>query len=132
VELKKDKVVIYGLGTLAQYVADLPTDAELSGMMTEAKANKNLARKNATNHYMVEIILRVSQHYGDESPTYKRFDAGELHGATDNDFWFALKRVKRQAAALLANLATEGLLQSHLDTLDQYITDMNDAMEEQN
>ena len=111
--------------------ADLPTDVELSGLMMEATAAKNAIRKEATTYCQVEIILRVSQHYGDESPVLKRFNAGELHTASDNDFWFALKRIKRQATALLPNLVDEGLEQSHLDTLADYITDMDDAMEAQ-
>lgn len=108
--------------------ADLPTDVELSGMMAEATAAKNLVRKNATDHCMVQVMLRVSQHYGEDSPTLKRFRAGDLHTATDHGFWLVLKRIHRQATLLLAALAPEGLTQAHLDTLAQFISDMNDSL----
>jgi len=108
--------------------ADLPTDVELSGMMAEATAAKNEVRKDATDHCMVQIMLRVSQHFGADSPTLKRFRAGELHTATDHGFWLVLKRIHRQATLLLADLAPEGMTQAHLDTLAQFITDMNDAL----
>ena len=108
--------------------SDLPDDVELTGMMVETTANKNQLRKAATDHCAVEIMLRVSQHYGEDSPTLKRFRAGELYTTTDHGCWLVMKRILRQATLLLAELSTEGLAQSHLDTLAQYITDLNDAM----
>lgn len=123
-----DQLRIDALETDRVAFADLPSDVELSGMMAEATAAKNLVRKNATDHCMVQVMLRVSQHYGDDSPTLKRFRAGELHTATDHGFWLVLKRIHRQATLLLADLAPEGLTQAHLDTLAQLITDMNDAL----
>lgn len=119
---------IDGLETARVAFADMPTDVELSGMMTEATAAKNQVRKDATDHCMVEVMVRVSQHYGDKSPTLKRFRAGELHTATDHGFWLVLKRIHRQATLLLADLAPEGLTQAHLDTLADFITEMNDAL----
>ena len=108
--------------------SDLPTDAELSGMMSEATAAKNLVRKNAVDHASVEIMLRVSQRFGEGSPTYNRFRANELHTSSDHQCRLVLKRIHRQGTLLLADLASEGLLQDHLDTLDTFITDLDDAL----
>ena len=96
--------------------------------MAEATAAKNLVRKNATEYCGLEIMLRVSQHFGEGSPTYKRFRAAELYSSTDHECWLVLKRIKRQGTMLLTDLATEGLTAAHLDTLATYITNMNTTM----
>lgn len=126
-----DQNRIDGIKLARNNFSDLPTDLELSGSMTLATAAKNLVRKNATDYCAVQILIRVSQHFGEDSREYRQFDASELYSATDNDYWFALKRVKRLANGLLATLSTEGLLQDHLDTLGDFITEMDEAMEAQ-
>lgn len=119
---------INALKTKLEAFADLPDDVELSGMMSQATEAKNLARKAMADHCAIEIVLRVSQRYGEDSTVMKRFRAGELYSATDHGCWLVGKRIHRQASLLLAELATEGLTQDHLDTLSDLITDMNNAM----
>ncbi len=119
---------ITAIADLREAFADLPTDAELSGMMSEATAAKNLVRKNAVEFATIEIMLRVSQHYGEGSPTYNRFRAKELYSSSDHQCWLVLKRVHRQGTMLLADLAPEGLTVAHLNTLADYITALNAAL----
>lgn len=111
--------------------SDMPSDMELSGTMMIATVAKNKLRKQATDHCMVQIMLRVEQHFGSDSLNFKRFQAADLHSESDAGFWLVLKRIHRQASNLLATLAPQGLQQVHLETLATLTTDFNDALEAQ-
>lgn len=108
--------------------ADLPDDMELSGMMAEATAAKDLLRKEATDFAMVQIMVRVALKFGEDTPTYRRFRADELHTATSDGFWKVIKRIHRQATALLPQLTAEGLTPAIVGILEVFGTDYNAAL----
>lgn len=108
--------------------ADLPTDVELSGIMSVATAAKNKVRQDTTEFCAKEIMLRVSQHYGEGSPNYNRFRFSDLYTSSDHGLWLVLKRIHRQATLLATPLAAEGLTAAHLSSLEGYINDLNSAL----
>jgi len=129
-----DQTRINALDAALEAFTDLPTDIELSGIMMVATEAKNNLRKTITDYIMVEVMARVEQKYELSSGNYKRFGVSQIHNERDVDFYTTIKRVIRQATALLADLSgpgSPGLTQAIIDQLALYKAAFDTAMDDQ-
>ncbi len=126
-----DQTALDALNAQNDAFSNLPTDIELSQEMAAATEEKNAKRTELTNYVLVEIMARVELKYGADSKVYKQFGTGMIHNCSDAEFFFAVRRIRRKASSNLANLASEGLLNSHLVAVATLITDFDTLIEAQ-
>ena len=120
------------LNTMVMEFLDLPTDAELTGMMMEATQAKNNLEKTITTYITKEVMLRVEMEFNAGTPTYNRFGTKGIHNMTDGNFLMCIKRVARQGGLLETALASRGYTPDMTTQVSDYATDYLDAWNNQN
>lgn len=99
---------------------DFATDEEYSGIVSKRTQEKNDLR-NVVTKGISNIMIRVKNKYGVNSPDYKRFSTGTMHKDTDSDLVRMARRVTRLANEYLSDLYEKGLRQPEIDSLNEQI-----------
>ena len=108
---------------------DLPTDAELEGIVT-IKTQAKDAKADELQVETREITTRVEVKFGENSGEYRSLDAGDLTRFSDPSLLRCARRVHRRGTDMLADLASEGLTQQILDDYDVLIQGFEDALDD--
>ncbi|HNI43992.1 MAG TPA: hypothetical protein PKH93_04595 [Chitinophagales bacterium] len=104
------------------------TDEEYSGMVSKRTQEKNDLR-NIVTKGISNIMIRVKNKYGANSPEHKRFSTGNMHNDTDSDLVRLARRVTRLASEYLNDLYEKGLRQSEIDGLNEQIDAFDKSIE---
>jgi site-specific recombinase XerC len=104
------------------------TDEEYSGMVSKRTQEKNDLR-NIVTKGISNIMIRVKNKYGANSPEHKRFSTGNMHKDTDSDLVRLARRVTRLASEYLNDLYEKGLRQSEIDGLNEQIDAFDKSIE---
>lgn len=104
------------------------TDEEYSGMVSKRTQEKNDLR-NIVTKGISNIMIRVKNKYGANSPEQKRFSTGNMHNDTDSDLVRLARRVTRLASEYLNDLYEKGLRQSEIDGLNEQIDAFDKSIE---
>lgn len=111
-----DAAKITELSNLISDFDNTTTDEELRGFVTTAVEEKNQIRATLLKE-IGAVRSRAENKFGAGSGKYNSFGFGELSGLTDDELYRTAKRVVRIGTTLLAELASEGLTQSILDSI---------------
>lgn len=98
--------------------ANIPTDDELTGAQITATQEKDAAA-DALVTDMSAILTRASNQYGTHSGHYRKFGVTALSDLANGELNTAAKRMKRVAETHLADLASQGLTQEIIDTMER-------------
>ena len=96
--------------------AEIPTDAELLGNQVTATQEKDALGEKVKNA-ITAIMTRVSNKYGNDSGIYHKFGVNSISKLDGGELGSCARRVCRVAAAMLTDLASEGLTQEIIGDL---------------
>lgn len=109
---------IKGFEAICKKFAALPSDDELVGEQMEATSKKNDAREQLKTAIR-SVMTRVSSKYNTKSGHYRKFGTYKMNDMSDPQLLLCGRRVVRVSNKLLVFLADTGLVQTHVDSVQQ-------------
>jgi hypothetical protein len=124
------EVNLTALEALILELENIPSDQEFLGDQIEATQGKDTFAE-ILRESMRSIFQRAGNKFGVKSGKYRKFGNDDVSHIEGGSLSYAALRVKRVAAGLLADLASEGLTQAHIDELETNLTTYNTKLGEQ-
>lgn len=113
---KSEKVTAFE--AICKKFAALPSDDELVGDQMESTGKKNEAREQLKTAIR-SVMTRVSSKYNTKSGHYRKFGTYKMNDMSDPQLLLCGRRVVRVSSKLLVFLANTGLVQTHIDSVQQ-------------
>ena len=110
--------------------SNLITDIETSNEQVQITEQKDV-KAEELRVAIRNVMTRVAQKYGTSSARYANYGTSTLSKQSDADLLVTAKRVVRVGTTNLNDLASEGLQQSHLDTITQLNNEFDALLIEQ-
>ena len=118
-----------------RFVADILTFKEInSDEYWEGLKMEKTQAKNDSRAALLAVIApvrdRVKMKFGEQSAIYRSLRLAEITKSSDEDLYFAAKRVRSMAGAKKTELQTKGLTDAMLEALDTAIREFDDAIDQ--